>query len=323
MIVCTVTCADNLHEAAVMAKSVKRHMNGSKVIVCLAEKTMHPAALTIRHFDQVVLAASLGIPNFPHYLFKYVLFEGVTSMKPHLLKYLMSCYPNERQFLYLDSDMKMFRFPEELAGAMERSSIVLVPQQIEAESLWEEHLFNGSLNSGLLGVTRSEEASRFIGWWAERTYHYGFFDDQFFADQKWLDLAAAFFDVHVFKHPGYNVAFWNLHEKARRGLHVAGGELHLTDKPLCIFHYSHYESFLPNCFVKLGIDPQGARAIMDSYGRELAETGIQDIALTHWSYDFFDSGEPILSESRVKFKNNPAFRIAMPNPYAASNSAFG
>ncbi|MFB6367066.1 hypothetical protein ACFCP7_24060 [Paenibacillus elgii] len=322
MIVCTVTCADNLHEAAVMAKYVKEHMSGTKVIVCLAEKKIHPSASKIRYFDQIVLAANLGIPNFAQYLFKYVLFEGVTSLKPHLLKYLMSYYPNEQQFVYLDSDMKLFRSPRELMDALDSNRIVLVPQQLEADSLWDVHLFNGSINSGMVGVTRSKEAMRFIEWWAERTYHYCYFNHQFFADQKWLDLAPSFFDVHMFKHPGYNVAFWNIHEQARKGLHLDAGHLWLTDEPLCIFHYSHYENFLPSSLNKWVADRESSRIIMETYAQDLAETGIQNISQTPWSYNFYDNGERITPESRAKFKSNPYFQEMMTNPFAASNKVF-
>ena len=32
-----------------------------------------------------------------------------------------------------------------------------------------------------------------------------------FTDQRWIDFVPSFFDHHILKDPGYNVAYWNLH----------------------------------------------------------------------------------------------------------------
>ena len=50
-----------------------------------------------------------------------------------------------------------------------------------------------------------------------------------FTDQRWADFVPCFFEHHILKDPGYNVAYWNLH--ARR-LTADGGGYVVDGEPL-------------------------------------------------------------------------------------------
>ena len=38
--------------------------------------------------------------------------------------------------------------------------------------------------------------------------------EMMFTDQRWIDFVPCFFEHHILKDPGYNVAYWNLHARA-------------------------------------------------------------------------------------------------------------
>ena len=74
------------------------------------------------------------------------------------------------------------------------------------------------------GFSRREndagKGAQFIDWWAERlrSYCYDEVENGLFTDQRWVDLAPAFFDdIAIVREPQYNVATWNLtHRRATR-----------------------------------------------------------------------------------------------------------
>ena len=72
-------------------------------------------------------------------------------------------------------------------------------------------------------------AGEFLDWWADRCRRDCLHDvpEGLFVDQRWVDLAAAYFPPHVLRDPGLNAAYWNLDERpiepAPGGGHLAGG----------------------------------------------------------------------------------------------------
>ncbi|WP_248927694.1 hypothetical protein [Paenibacillus hamazuiensis] len=321
MIVCTVTSAANLIKAQIMARSVKEHHPDAKVVVCLVEERLHSAAIC-PFIDEIVLARQTGVPDFYRRMFKYNVNEGTTSMKPDLLRYAMKRYADERDFVYLDSDMKVYAPLTDLLNALRRHSLVLTPHLVSTQLNDTVYLQVGIYNTGIVAMTRSEETVRFLGWWAQRLYRYSYYDDLFFADQKWLDLAPGFFDVHVFGHPGYNMAYWNLHETARSLRRLPDGRYVLAGGPLAVFHFSHAETDLQQYMAAFFPDRGSAiYSLVDSYLEEFTRAGGRVLSMTPWSYDFFSSGEPILTQVRKKYAIDPELAGLYPNPFTASNAA--
>ncbi len=322
MIICTVTCNDNLHEAKAMAKSVKARMPDAATVVCLVERTVHPDAERCPWFDRIVLAQDVGIPDFHRFLFKYNIMEGATAVKPYFLLHLFGIFPDERHVVFLDADVQALRPFDELAQAMDIHDIVLTAQQLERERAWyKEHFYKGVYNTAVMGFARSDEAFRFLRWWGERLYDYCFADEIHFNDQKWLDLAPALFNVHVFKHPGYNAAAWNLHERCRQVDAVRDGGFFLQGVPLCCFHFAGYAHYL--WWHLVGEPAHPLYELAEGYVRELREMGEARYVDEPWSYDVFESGEPISDAVRHRFGRSGELRGRFDNPYAASNADFG
>lgn len=320
MIVCTVTSACNLHRAKVMARSIKEHEPQARVVVCLVEEYVHPLA-DFPYFDEVVLAKDLGVPNFPRMMFKYTVSEGTTAMKPYLVQYVMQRYADERIFLYLDTDMRVYHPLEELFELLEQHSILITPHVLDPKGHDNGYLLAGIFNSGILAFSRSEETERFLTWWGDRVYHYCYFDEKYFADQTWLDFAPVYFNAHIWRHPGYNMAAWNLVE--RKFTHIKNGYHHVNDRPLCIFHYSGLWGLLQQTIQDCCPDSSDPiHGLLAAYERELEEMGRSEVKDIFWSYDFFSSGEFIARESKTKYKEDPDNYRNMANPFEASNSQF-
>ena len=56
-------------------------------------------------------------------------------------------------------------------------------------------------------------------------------EEGLFVDQKWIDLVPGFYpDVGIIHHPGYNVAYWNLH--CRRV--EIGDQIRVNGEPLAL-----------------------------------------------------------------------------------------
>ena len=63
-----------------------------------------------------------------------------------------------------------------------------------------------------------------------------------FTDQRWVDFVPSFFDHHILKDPGYNVAYWNLHGREV----FSDGDRYLVDgEPLRFFHFSGFDARKP------------------------------------------------------------------------------
>ncbi len=63
-----------------------------------------------------------------------------------------------------------------------------------------------------------------------------------FTDQRWVDFVPSFFDHHILKDPGYNVAYWNLHG---REVFNDGDRYLVNGVPLRFFHFSGFDARKP------------------------------------------------------------------------------
>lgn len=111
----------------------------------------------------------------------------------------------------------------------------------------QDHLNTGIFNLGFIGLRNDDTARRFVAWWQQRLTYECRIDlcEGLFVDQHWVNFAPIYFDnVLIEKHTGYNVAYWNIHE---RQLSQRDGQWFVNDaEPLYFFHYSGYGVLKPN-----------------------------------------------------------------------------
>ncbi|MEH7548334.1 MULTISPECIES: hypothetical protein [Bacillaceae] len=327
MIIFTVTTTRFLSEAMVMAKSAKKHIPTSTVVVCLVEESIHPAASSCQFFDHVILAKDLGFKNFYKHIFKYKALEAVTSVKAKLFLHLFDLFPKEEDFIFLDTDIKIFGSFDEVMDALDQFPVLVTPHITEDDGIIDNELTTiiyGICNTGFLAVKRSDEAERFLRWWEYRLkkFCYENTSEGMYVDQKWVDLSLCIFDVHLFKHPGYNVACWNLPQ--RRFAYDSLGNYLVNKVPLKFFHFSGLfnnrfdsvlKSYLPN-------KTHAVYQIKANYLKELKKAEQDALSNAPWSYDYFVNGEKIKSKSRKRYRDSAELRNKFNNPFKHSNATF-
>jgi len=191
----------------------------------------------------------LGFPEFDEMLTRYNVIEFNTAVKPFYIDYLWREYGTDKQIVYLDPDILIYRPLNHIFAALESSSVVLTPMfsiVTEKTSLDElVALRHGMFNLGFIALKYSEHSIKLVKWWKERLTTHCLIDKPrgIFVDQKWMDLAPLLFDeVFVLKHPGYNMAWWNFSE--RKLLDI--GDDYAVNNPEQLLYFFHFSGFKPD-----------------------------------------------------------------------------
>lgn len=320
MIVFTSICTNYGHKARTLAKSVKDHIPDAKFIVCLTEREK-PQIMEYEYFDDVVLSKDMWEGNFNRFIYKHSIVEASTAVKGQFFRYLFKAYPDEDMFVYLDPDCYVYSDFVELREMLGAKPIVLCPHLTKPGNIDMElsSTAHGVYNLGFLAVNHSEEAERFINWWADRLYLFCYDDIQrgIFTDQKWVDLAPCFFDVEICKSAAYDFAPWSLLEC---GLTKENGCYEVDGKPLRFIHFSGYGPTAEKCMRDWL--PQGEHPFRELYAEysKIHEKNNEDkISSTSWSYGQYYSGEKIDDLLREKYRGDYDLMFSMEDPFALSN----
>lgn len=325
MIFFTSICANYLPKAMALAESVKSHCPGARFVLCLVEREVHPAAAAFPHFDEVVLAKDAGWDNFDAFMFRHSIVEASTAVKPRFMQHLVESHPDADKFVYLDPDVLVYSDLSELEALLDRESIVLCPHLLRPGNIDMEisSLAHGSYNLGFLAVSRSDNSRAFLQWWADRLFLYCYDDKSrgIFTDQKWIDLAPSFFDVHILKHHGYDFATWSLlGSDLRPG---AGGGYMANGDPLRFIHFSGLDSGTIDKAIGWWLTPANRDtfvALYAGYRALLERHGQTRLGKTPWSYACYEDGRPIAREARVAYRDQANW-VRIPAPFASSDAA--
>ena len=321
MIIFTSICANYLHKARTLADSVKKHMPDATFIVCLVEREIREE-FKYASFDRIVLAKDAWEGNFNRFIYKHTIVEASTAVKGQFFRYLFSSYPDENEFVYLDPDTYVYADFVELKEMLKSRPIVVCPHLLEPGNIDMElsSTAHGVYNLGFLAVNHSDEAKRFIDWWAERLYLFCYDDilKGVFTDQKWIDLAPCFFDVQICKHHGYDFATWSL---MNCDMTVEDNIYKVHGDPLRFIHFSGYGKVIENCmnnWLPAGDHP--FRDLYKVYSLEHEKNDGDRISKTIWSYATYESGEKIDDSLRLKYRMDYDLMFSIENPFALSNS---
>ncbi|KAA9166779.1 FkbM family methyltransferase [Amycolatopsis acidicola] len=279
---CTIVARNYLPAARVLARSyLAEHPENSFVIAVIdaprdeefsedGVRVVGPAAFGIAEDDYLRMATAYSVT------------ELATSVKPYLLRELRREYDVA---IYLDPDIRVFKAMPEIAERAMEHGIVLTPHVLEPlprDGLEPDEaviMGAGIFNLGFIGV--GPGSGEFLDFWAERLKHDAIVapEQQLFTDQRWVDNVPALFRHHVLTDPGFNVAYWNLHDrplaKDEQGDLTAGGV------KLRFFHFSGYRPEKPWVLtmycprkprVLLSANPE-LRALCDEYGAALRDAG--------------------------------------------------
>jgi len=256
---------------------------------------------------QCVLVSELDIPYLNGFLFKYTVLEASTAVKPYLLDYLFQRY-SVKKLLYLDPDILIFRPLEPLRERLESANLLLTPHLLsplpkDGRGQTEHDILQaGTYNLGFLGIRNSLESRRLLRWWSEKLYHHCIvsFQDNLFVDQRWMDMVPGLFSgVEILRDYGFNVAYWNLHERSIS----AGREVTVNGEPLYFFHFSGFDPNKPwvvskyqNRFEMSTIGD--ARKLYSDYRELLMKKGWGETSGWNYEHDYFATGVRIPTSAR-------------------------
>ncbi|MGL4632156.1 MAG: glycosyl transferase [Leadbetterella sp.] len=231
--------------------------------------------LTLLEVDKI------GIERFASMCDRYDITELNTAVKPFYFDYFFNKRSDIESVLYFDPDIEMFDNLSGIEQGLENHNIVLTPHLYTPifDDLLprEQQIFvNGIYNLGFVAVKKSTESQKFIDWWKTKLETECYMDVQkgMFVDQLYCNMVPLYFEgVKIDKYPGYNISYWNLHE---RQLTSTQGGYFFNEKPLVFYHYSGMDIVAKDTISRwtqrhdLHNRPE-LRPIYDGYRKQLAD----------------------------------------------------
>jgi glycosyltransferase involved in cell wall biosynthesis len=272
----------------------------------------------------------LSLPEIQKFLFRYTVLELNTAVKPWFLEWLFA-HTQCAHVVYLDPDIYVYRPLVEVQRLLDQGAFMVLTPHLtrELDDGWRPHerdiLLAGAYNLGFLGLARHGELPRFLTWWQRRLE----FDCRvdhvagLFVDQRWMDLAPGLFaDVAILRHPGYNVAYWNLNHRPVR---LDNSGPWVGQDPLRFFHFSGLDPTAPASLSRhqdrfLLKNLGQASKLVEAYSRKVLCNGW--VAQRRWPYafGFLKDGTPIPDSMRRLYRSRPQIQERLgANPFADSH----
>jgi glycosyltransferase involved in cell wall biosynthesis len=313
------------HYARVLMASVQRQQPEWDRFVLLVDNDTQTAP--DESFTTIALD-ELPLPNRRQFFFRYTILELNTAVKPWMFEYLFA--RGYDRVVYFDPDIVVYSPLAELDTAPPDTFITLTPHLTGSIS-GDEHpsertiILAGSWNLGFLAVTRHPDLARFLTWWQGKLEYQCVVDTArgLFVDQKWMDLVPGLFpDVRILRHDGYNVAYWNLEQRAV--VAQPDGEVTVNGSPLRFYHFSGFDAALPNAVSRhehgrTVADVGDARVLIDDYREALIAAGSESFRNERYAFATFTDGTRIPEAARTAYRNSDELQAAAgDDPFAHS-----
>lgn len=324
--ICTIASINYFSQVRNLSYSIKKYHIDIDVLVLIVDKVSEniKKKITLNNgLYKLVYLEELEIDNLYELAFKYDIMEFNTALKPIFMKYLFTKM-NYQNVIYLDPDIQVFSKLDFLLEKIEYYSIILTPHILNdldgGVNELNEYLKHGIFNLGFIALKNDCNSRKLLDWWSGKLMDNCYYDiDNGMAwDQKWLDFVPVLCDsVYILKNPGYNVAFWNLHERI---ISKKNNEFYVTSNcKLVFYHFSHYRIERPEYVVyfddgdKITLENYSAlvREIYDIYFNNLVGMEYDYFSKIKYGFNYFNNGELILDSYRKQFaqikeKNNSA-----------------
>lgn len=279
-----------LPRAVVLARSLAEHEPGTRLTVVLADRIAGRFDPSRFPEIDVVECESLGIPGLDDMMRRYTPRQFSLALKVVCQTFLLERDPAADAIVLLDADLCIYAPIEaHIRQALGDGSILQSPHMLhpvgdEQASLEVALLRHGIFNAGFCAVRRSAEGIQFLDWWSHRAGNRCMHDPKrgIHYEQSWLSLVPSIFPgCRVWRHPGANVAWWNIHER-----HVARGSddaWTVNGEPLLVYHFSSLPADPAGDSIALALphlrfaDFPGLSALHSDYRSRIARTGIENL----------------------------------------------
>lgn len=239
-------CSNNyLAQAITLGESLLANNPGYSFRIGLVDKKNSTIDYKSIPFE-IIEVEKLNIEGWDRMILRYNIQEINTAVKPFYFNYLINLPEHNKSIIYLDPDILVYNHFSELEKELEENDIIITPHI--TFPIWDNKFPNendflnvGLYNLGFIAIKKSSNSINMINWWSERLKDRGYNDvkNGMFTDQLWINFLPLFFErVKIFRHPGYNMAYWNLHERL---LYEKDSQYLVNeDLPLVFFHFSGY-----------------------------------------------------------------------------------
>jgi hypothetical protein len=318
-----------LDRVRVLGETLKQHHPNWTFWLCLCDREPDGFVFDprVEPIDRIVRADALNIPRFASWAFEHSIVEFCTAVKGFMLCHLLE-QPEARKVIYLDPDTALLSPMEEVERLLDSQNVVLTPHQLDPDQSGPAIVDNemaslkyGIFNLGFVAVSASAEGKRFATWWRDRLRDYCFDDvpNGLFTDQRWCDHVPSFFDgVHILKHPGYNVASWNL---SQRPISIdTDGVIRAKGQPLRFFHFTKVTWVGMQMLERYAQGRIEVFELIQWYRRLLDKAKVAGLPENWWCFSNYDDGVPIKPAHRIAYRLDPSLIERFPDPFFAGSA---
>ena len=177
--------------------------------------------------------------------------EYYFTLSPFLPRWILSQNPNIGSVTYIDSDIQFFASPITLLDEIQDNSIGITEHRFHKS--FDQTLPCGRFNVGWVYFKRDEIALKCLTQWSNQCVECCTDkpNNGKFADQKYLDSWPDDFEnVHIFSHPGANLAPWNV----RNHRITLSKSSILSDSHAIIFYHFHMIRLMRGDYFYSGLD---------------------------------------------------------------------
>jgi len=326
---CTIVSLNYLPYARTLCDSFLEQHPELPFYVLIVDRRSPDLDLSRERF-QIIWVEELGIPNFLSAAFKFDILELNTNVKATFLKHLLGSGVDG--LIYFDPDILICSSVGFIFDLLQSSSIVVTPHALSPNNAAPAGeailLYSGVFNLGFIAVANTEESMRFLAWWENRCLTEGFVERRsgLFVDQKWINLVPCYYDhVTILKHPGCNVAYWNLHERSiakDRQRWIVNGSVQLV-----FYHFSGvpvdggtliskgYDQFTLELLPSLA-------ELFEFYRAELLKNGIRELGKHQYAFARYDNGQFINKLQRALYAAHLEDFQDTGDPFQTSNQFY-
>lgn len=239
----------------------------------------------------------------------YGSFEIAASLKAFGFRHFFNL--GWKKVFYVDSDMKFYNSVSEALHKLDEYDAVLTPHMMSPypdDGMIPKNIVrnvSGLTNTGFVAINNTDDGNKLVDFWMRclKNKDNRRIDDGKVRDQFWTVWFPYLSDkVCILKDMGYNVSYWNLHE---RGISRKEGVWFSNDRPLVFFHFAGLLKDNPECLSK-----HQTRYKLSDFSDDLKDL-------------FYDYIDDLNSRSSCLTAKMPRFSSYLPNTdFAINDSMF-
>lgn len=313
-----------LPKSQMLAKSVKKHLPGSTMVLGLPDRMADDVDYRRYDFDEVIPLSEelIGLPNYTGWVYSHTIVELATAIKPFILCQLLKRNDCEA-VIYFDPDIMLFSGMDDMLAEFKRASILLCPHATIPETNYQSIVDNelgslkyGVFNFGYVGVKNTPDGVAFAEWWRDRCGKWCYDDipNGVFTDQKWSDLVPCLFDgVKVLRSPRFDVATWNTTQRRFAGSLKEG--FTVNGEPLGFYHFTGFDSGAHDVMLDRALAPEVQTQLTNWYKKEHAMASEDPLCQRQWAFTAYSDGTAIPKNHRAYFRIDAEVQNFFQDPF--------